>query len=460
MPAPRRDRPAPDRNRRDGPPPRDGRPTREPRPHRGGPGHEIRPAPGYAQKTDRPRLPLSPDHLVQRPLALEEGASLPVVEIKSPTGAPTVFRKRVEDVDRRAHPGDLVELKLPGGVRFGEGLLNQRAEAMVRILTRGDQRADEEWWSRQLLAAAEFRRDFLGLDRTTSAWRVVHAEGDGLPGLVIDRYGPVLSLEVFSLGMYQRAGAIAETLSHLMEIPHWIVRPAPRTLDHEGFEADSFSSPDLPRNVTITEHGTKYEIDLVDGHKTGFFCDQRDNRQLLTTMTGGKTVLDLCCYTGGFSVAAKTRGGAAETTGVDLDEVAVEQAKRNARINQSQIKYVHTDAFRYIRDMQQNGTKYDVVVLDPPKLLHSREEESLGKRKYFDMNKLAMELVAPGGMLLTCSCSGLLNEEDFRKLVIAAVPDDRRAQILHQSGAGPDHPVATNCLETSYLKTIWMRFPE
>lgn len=381
------------------------------------------------------------------------------MEVKSPTSSQTLFRKRLGDIDRRAQPGDLVELRLPDKSRFGQGLYNLRAEATIRILTRGDQVADEEWWTRQLQSAIDLRTEFLKLGATTDAWRVVHAEGDGLPGLVVDRYGPVLALEVYSLAMYQRATAIAELLSRLMDTQHWVVLPAPRTLDHEGFEAEPYSSPDLPRQVTITERGTKYEINFAKGHKTGFFCDQRDNRQELTRFTAGKSVLDLCCYTGGFSVAAKSRGGAGETTGVDLDEDAIGLAKRNGRINHAQIRYVHADAFNYMRDMRTNGKTFDVVVLDPPKLVHSRDEESSGKGKYFDMNRLAMQLVAPGGLLVTCSCSGLLADEDFRRLVIAAVPEDRRAQILHTAGAGADHPIATNCLETGYLKTVWVRFP-
>lgn len=433
----------------DGPPP-----SRAPRPPR--PTQTYEPRPEYYD--DAPRPPLSPENLVQRPLELDPGKPLPFVEIKSPTNSATLFRKRLGDIDRRARPGDLVNLRLPGGIHFGQGLFNLRAEATVRILTRGEQQANVEWWTEQLNSAIDFRRDFLKLDETTDAWRVVHAEGDGLPGLVVDRYGPVLALEVFSLAMYQRAGAIAELLSTLMDAPHWIVIPAPRTLDHEGFEAEPFGSSNLPRSVAVTERGTRYEIQFAAGHKTGFFCDQRDNRQKLTEWTAGKSVLDLCCYTGGFSVAAKTRGSAGETTGVDLDETAIAQAKRNSRINKQPIRYVHADAFNYMRDMRANGQKYDVVVLDPPKLVHSREEESSGKGKYFDMNRLAMQLVAPGGLLVTCSCSGLLAEEDFRRLVIAAVPEDRRAQIIHTAGAGSDHPIATNCLETGYLKTVWVRF--
>ncbi len=334
-----------------------------------------------------------------------------------------------------------------------------RAEATIRVLTRGEEIADSAWWSRMLRAAADYRRNFLSLNDVTDAYRVVHAEADGLPGIVIDRYGPVLALEVYNLGMFQRAAAIADLLGKLMKVPHWVVLPAPRTLDHEGFQAEPFGSPDLPRSVAIQEFGTKYEVNFTEGHKTGFFCDQRDNRQLLTKWTAGKSVLDLCCYTGGFSVAAKVRGQAGETTGVDLDENAISQAKRNSRINKQTIRYVHSDAFNYMRDMRANGQQYDVVILDPPKLVHSREEEATGKGKYFDMNRLAMQLVAPGGLMLTCSCSGLLETEDFRRLVIAAVPDDRRCQIIHSSGAGPDHPIATNCLETGYLKTVWLRFP-
>ena len=195
-------------------------------------------------------------------------------------------------------------------------------------------------------------------------------------------------------------------------------------------------------------------------NKTGFFCDQRDNRRAVVRFAKDARVLDLCCYTGGFSLNAKVMGGAAEVTSVDLDEVALEQAKRNANLNQVRLKFVHADAFAYARQMQQNGEKWDVVVLDPPKFIFTRDAAGNweGRQKYEDLNLLAISLVKPGGIFVTCSCSGLLSLEDFEAHVIkAAHRQSRRLQFFDRTGPGVDHPVYSNCLESRYLKVLWAR---
>ena len=206
----------------------------------------------------------------------------------------------------------------------------------------------------------------------------------------------------------------------------------------------------------------KFEVDFAEGHKTGFFCDQRDNRRRFGQLAKDARVLDLCSYTGGFSINAAL-GGAAEVTGVDLDETAIAQARRNANLNQlstSNVKWVHTDAFAYARQMQKNGQQWDAVVLDPPKLIMTREPAGAaeGHRKYEDLNQLAISLVKPGGLFVTCSCSGLLSLEDFEGHAIKAAHRlHRRLQLFDRTGAGVDHPVYSNCLESRYLKVLWTR---
>jgi 23S rRNA (cytosine1962-C5)-methyltransferase len=209
----------------------------------------------------------------------------------------------------------------------------------------------------------------------------------------------------------------------------------------------------------IREHGVRYEVDFVEGHKTGFFCDQRDNRRRLAALVAGKRVLDLCCYSGGFSVSAAL-AGAAEVTGVDLDEAAVAMARRNANLNQARVSWVHCDAFSYARQMRDNGKRWDVVILDPPKLVHGRDDESAteGRRRYEDLNGLGMMITEPGGLLVTCSCSGMLPAEEFEDIVCRmALRTRRRLQILDRTGAGGDHPVMSNSPEGRYLKLIWAR---
>ncbi|MGH7199737.1 MAG: class I SAM-dependent rRNA methyltransferase [Planctomycetaceae bacterium] len=413
------------------------------------------------QKRRKPdRLPLAEQHLAQRPLGEAPADSLPRVEVRAPTWHPFLYRNRLGAFDAEAHHGDLVRLVETGGEHYGYGLFNPRAEITVRTLSRETDVPNAAWWQRRIAAAIELRRNVLKLDEYTTAGRVVHAEGDGVPGVVVDRYGDVLSAEVFSLAMWQRAEAFVQLLADALGVRHWTIRPGPHTVEQEGFTHEPLDSPGRPERVVIREFGTQFEVDFRHGHKTGFFCDQRDNRRRLAEFTAGRSVLDLCCYTGGFALQAKRLGEAGEATGVDLDEQAVAQAKRNARLNRATVRFVHADVFPFMRDMLRNGRQFGIVVLDPPKLIHDRREVEEGARRYFDLNRLALQLVEPGGLLVTCSCSGLMPAEQFQKTVSAAVPAGRSAQILFRTGAAPDHPLATNCPETEYLKALWLRVLE
>lgn len=415
--------------------------------------------PSRRPEKGRPPARVRSELLEQRGICPAENEHLPQVEVRM-GGAlwhPFVFRKRLGAISRDAQPGDLVQLVGPGGETLGHGFFNPEAEIAVRVLRTGPHRPDEVWWSERLIEAVSLRREVLRLDDETEAYRLIHAEGDGLPGLVVDRFGDVLVAECFSLGMYQRAEAIVAQLQELTGAKHGVVRAAPMSHDHEGFAADPYGSAEVPARITIQEHGTRFRINFTGGHKTGFYCDQRDNRRQLARFCAGKSVLDLCCYTGGFAVQAKRLGQAAEVTGVELDEDTVQLARENANLNQTKINFVQAEVFGYMRDMLRNQRRYDVVVLDPPKLIRSRNETEEGRHKYFDLNRLAMQLVNPGGILLTCSCSGLLDMAEFVKVVCAAPEVGRRAQILVKGGAAPDHPISTACPETEYLKTIWVR---
>lgn len=407
----------------------------------------------------RPSVRVSRELLEQQPICPPEDRRLPQIEVRM-GGAlwhPFVFRKRLGDISRDAQPGDLVELVGPNRERLGYGLFNPEAEIAVRVLRVGQHRPDEAWWSERLAQAVALRRELLQLDKVTDAYRVIHAEADGFPGLVVDRFGDVLVAECFSLGMYQRAESIIAQLEPMLGTKHGVLRAAPMSQDHEGFTADPYGSADVPARLTVQEQGTKFRVNFSGGHKTGFYCDQRDNRKQLAQFCHGKSVLDLCCYTGGFAIQAKRLGQAADVTGVELDEDTVALARENANLNHLKINFVQAEVFGYMRDMLRNQRKYDIVVLDPPKLIRSRNETEEGRHKYFDLNRLAMQLVNPGGMLLTCSCSGLLDMAEFTKVVCAAPEVGRRAQILSKGGAAADHPISTNCPETEYLKTIWVR---
>ncbi|MBL8817625.1 MAG: class I SAM-dependent rRNA methyltransferase [Planctomyces sp.] len=405
-------------------------------------------------------------------LAPDPRSAIPTVELKSFTLHPLLYKKRLGKVER-AKPGDLVAVYQGQGQLFGYGIYNPRSEIGVRMLWHGDALPTDESWNAKLKSAVSLRHDLLRVPAQSNSYRLIHAESDGLPGLVVDRFGDVLSAEAFSLGMYQRSVALLERLMPLTGTSHWMVRTSPQFLSQEGCDPPELKSPECPSQVVIQESGVRFRVRFDGSHKTGFFCDQRENRRKLAEFCEGRSVLDLCCYTGGFSVFAKSIGKAEDVTGIDLDEEPLKVARENANLNQARVKFVQADAFSYMREMIRNGRQFDVVVLDPPKLIRTRMEIDEGTKKHFALNRLAMRLVKPGGLLLSCSCAGLLSETEFMDLLIAASRQSgdelepetptrparygsRSMQIIARTGAAADHPVISSCPETEYLKAVWM----
>ena len=284
---------------------------------------------------------------------------------------------------------------------FAYGIYNPRSEVAVRLYFWQSRLPSSEDWDGLLQNAVELRHQILQIPKSTNAYRLIHGESDGFPGLVVDRYGDCLSAEAFSLGMAQRAPEILDRMHRFLGTKHSLISASPQFSSQEGAIWQDSKSEDFPPYATIQENQVKYRIHFGTGHKTGFFCDQRENRAILAHHAAGKSVLDVCCYSGGFSVAAAKSGGAAEVVGVDLDEEALVMAKKNADINDVRVRYIHADAFAYMRDMARNNKQFDIVVLDPPKLIRSRTELEEGTRKHIDLNRLAIQLVKPGGILLS-----------------------------------------------------------
>jgi 23S rRNA (cytosine1962-C5)-methyltransferase len=394
---------------------------------------------------------------------LEPERELPVVEVRTAGNHPILYRKMVAGPVGALRPadGDLVRAIDRTGQTLGFGLWNGHSEIRLRLISRGPEAPGRPFWESRIERAVALRRETLELDQVTNAYRVVHAEADGLSGLVVDRFENVLSAEVFSLGIYQRAGAIMELLAARLGTTHVRVSVDERIAEAERFAGRPLASPGLPDRVTIQEHGVRFRVNARSGHKTGFFCDQRDNRRDLARFCRDRTVLDVCSYSGGFALHALLRGGACEATCIDLDEAAIAMARANANANQVRLHLVHADAFGYMRQMAANARSFGVLVLDPPKLITSRDEVAPAKRKYFDLNTLAIALVEPGGLLLSCSCSGLLAPADFLSLLRAAARRaGREAQLLALTGAAPDHPVSLDALEGAYLKAAWLLMGE
>jgi 23S rRNA (cytosine1962-C5)-methyltransferase len=262
-----------------------------------------------------------------------------------------------------------------------------------------------------------------------------------------------LVLEFFAAGMYRFRTAIQEAL--INQFPksriYWFAEE--HVQKQESFDC---RSPDPPPPDTITEHGVRFRVAPGSKHKTGFFLDQRDNRKELAAFCRGRRVLDLCCNTGGFSVYAKALGDADEVIGVDLDEQALALARQNANLNQVRIRFVQADLFTWLRDVISTGQRFDVVVLDPSKQTRDRESVDYALKRYLDMNRLTLQVVAPGGILLTCSCTGLVGEEDFLEtLRRAAWQAGRTLQVLRVAGAAADHPFLVHVPEGRYLKAVY-----
>jgi 23S rRNA (cytosine1962-C5)-methyltransferase len=378
------------------------------------------------------------------------------LKIERRSNHPWIFQKMVEKPEPKPRPGSIVEIIDRDGTWCGRGFYNGHSRIALRVLTADpDEALDADFFRRKIAAAIALRRELLNLDAVTDAYRLVHSEGDGLSGLVVDRFAGTLVVEFFSAGMFRLRELIREVL--LEQFPdsqyYWFAD------EHVG-KQESFDChpPAPPEPGMISEHGLRFRVEPGRGHKTGFFADQRDNRKRLSEFCRGKSVLDLCCNTGGFAVYAKALGDADEVTGIDMDEEVIEVAKTNAQLNKARVRFVQSDIFPWLRDAGNRGDEFDVVILDPAKMTRDREQVIPALKKYLDMNKLAMSVVKPGGILLTCSCTGLVKEEEFLDMIRrAAYYANRTVQILEIRGAGGDHPWMAHVQESRYLKAVFCR---
>lgn len=362
----------------------------------------------------------------------------------------------IGEVSRDARPGDLVEVLGKEGTTFGSGFWNPDARMPLRIVRHGDTTIGEDFFLEAIRQAAALRRADHKLDETTDTYRAIHADADFLPGLVADKFGDVMSLEITTLAAWKRLDSWLPVIHESFGTTRAVIRVDPDLARVENIPSVLHPLSQSLRNVKVKEHGVTFEVDFATGHKTGFFCDQRDNRRDFGALAKGKSVLDLCCYTGGFSVSAALNG-ATDVTAVDLDEKAIAMAKRNANLNNARVKFTHADAFTWVRTMLENERKWDLVMVDPPKFIFGKDDDQ-GIAKYHDLNKLALQLVAPGGIYVTCSCSGMLSAEEFERIVISvAHRQNKRLQFFARTGAGPDHPTLSNYPESRYLKVLWAR---
>jgi 23S rRNA (cytosine1962-C5)-methyltransferase len=319
---------------------------------------------------------------------------------------------------------------------------------------------EEAFWRGRLETAVRLRSE-LGYDDPCGAARLVFSEGDGMSGLIVDRYADFLAVQVTSLALSLRLPVIAPILMELTGAKGIVIRTEKGVKQAEGLELrDGPYCGELPPEaIEIIENGLRFAVDLSEGQKTGCYLDQRENRKAAAAYLRGRRVLDMFCYNGGFSLTASSLGGAGEILGVDAGAKAVAAAEQNARINGiANVRFQTGDAFKTLEQLAENGDKFEAVILDPPKFARSRSSLPDALRAYHWLNRLALSVLTPGGILITCSCSGHVSRQDFADMLVGVSQQTHRGiQILEQRGASPDHPVMTSCPEGEYLKCFICR---
>jgi 23S rRNA (cytosine1962-C5)-methyltransferase len=384
---------------------------------------------------------------------------------------PWVFAGAVSRVRGNPQPGDEVVVRSADDEFIARGLFNPHSNIRARLYTWNEEEPlDDAIWTKRIAAAIDGRRQLFGEFTSDTACRLINSEGDGLSGLVVDRYGEWLLVQFTSLALYERRDAIISILAESLQPRGVWLRTEKGIRKAEGLEARDglIAGEEPPRPLFLEEHGVRYGVDVVEGQKTGFFLDQRENRRAvaeylarveqnpgISKSLGSCRVLDVFCYNGGFSLAAAMLGGAKETLGVDSSETAITLARANAELNgvADRCHFERADAFEKLEQLTDAGERFDAVVLDPPKLCRHRKAVPQALKGYFSLNRLAVGVLNPGGLLVSCSCSGLVSREEFEEmLATVAVRSGREMQILEIRGQSPDHPVAVTCREGAYLK--------
>src|SRR5512145_239637 len=369
-----------------------------------------------------------------------------------------VFGDDLRTVPTGLAPGEWVRVTTRSGDCLGTGTLNMRSRIALRLVSRGEASPSREFVLERIRQARD-RRAAAGMD-VAGALRLVYSEGDFLPGLIVDRYGPVLSVQILTAGMERVREEIADALDALFSPRLVYERSEGGGRKREGLaERKGILRGGGPWRETVAIDGLLFEVDVAAGPKTGFFLDQRENRKLVRAWSGGRTVLDAFCSTGGFGLYALS-GGARSVLAVDASESAVDAARGNAARNGFADRWdgKSADLFSEMRAMAAAGARFDLVVVDPPSFAKSREGREGALRGYRDVNRLAMTLLAPGGILATSSCTQLVDMAKWREALRDAAADARAdLQLLASGGQPADHPVLLGVPETEYLKFALFR---
>lgn len=376
---------------------------------------------------------------------------------------PWVFAGAIEREEGAPQPGDEVRVVSHEGRFIGRGLYNPASQIRVRLYGWEEHRPlDRDFWAERIDQALAWR-ERLFRDRPESrACRLIFSEGDHLSGLTVDRYGEWLLVQWTSRALAMRQELFLEVLTHRLRPRGLWLRTERGIGESEGLHvADGLLWGEAPpRPLFIAENGLRIGVDVLEGHKTGFYFDQRDNRRALAGYAAGQKVLDAFCYTGGFGLAAAKLGEAAHVTGVDSSAPAIDTARANADLNEigERCTFVRSDVVPYLEAAAREGERFGLVILDPPKMARTRSGLERAAKGYLRLNRLALEVLEPGGILATCSCSGLVDREMFLDILArAALESGTSLQILEVRGQASDHPVSVHCRESAYLKCVIAR---
>jgi|CXWL01.1.fsa_nt_gi 23S rRNA (cytosine1962-C5)-methyltransferase len=366
------------------------------------------------------------------------------------TGHPWIFKSDVEPVE--AENGAVVDVVAKG--RFlGQAFYSEHSEITLRVLSRGA--LSDTWLSERIDAAIDFREQVLGM---SGAGRLIHGESDGLPGLIVDRYGDVLVLQILAAAMEMRTPAIIDALVTRVKPRGILARNDVKVRDREGLPREVKTLwGDVPASVDIHEGSVALTVDVLQGQKTGTFLDQSANHILFGKLSRGR-VLDAFCHDGGFGLQAARNPTVREVVAVDISPEALVRAQANATRNSLTLNTVEANVFDFLTDEVAAGSRYDTIALDPPAFAKTKAARDAAWRGYKEINRRALQLLEPGGVLFTCSCSYHVSEEDFEAVVADAAADSGiTAQIIERRSQSPDHPVRLGMPETRYLKALVIR---
>ena len=368
-------------------------------------------------------------------------------------GSPWIFSNeiRMDEAAKAIAPGSIVNVRGEDGREFGTGYFNPKSLIAVRLLTEAcDTAIDRDFFSTRIGRALSLRQDFYD----KPYYRLVHAEGDGLPGLVIDRFDDVVTVQIGTAGMEKQLDNIVAALGVRLKPKTIILRNDAPSRALEGLDSYVRAAKGEGARIALEENGCRYLADLAQGQKTGWYYDQRDNRAFIAGLAKGKSVLDAYSYTGGFGLLA-AKAGASEVVCLDSSAPALALAEESARSAKLTIQAVKADVFEELERLIAAEEKFDIVIADPPPFVKSKKDLEPGAKAYRKLAKLAAQVTAPGGFLLIASCSHNMPADRFAEECATGVTrGGRTATLIRSAGAGPDHPVHPLLPESAYLKAL------